>query len=106
MLGVAAALIIFLIGWWWTECSLVEYTRWARAAAVTPEDVVLADAPLWMRSYPGAAARIATAVAERISDDPLDGPSLRAAAAVLERRRVRAAVRVRVLAKRAAARSL
>lgn len=85
VLGVAAALIAFLIGWWWTECSLVEYTRWARAAAVTPEGVVLADAPPWMQSYPGAAAQIATAVAERISDNPLDGPSLQAAAAALER---------------------
>lgn len=70
-----------VVGWYYGEEALEDYAAATMGDPVSTDDVLLADAPGWMS--PEVRARVATAVAEQVSSNPLDGASLREAARAL-----------------------
>ena len=78
-LAVAGGLIA---GWIPLERALEDYASRVKADPVLRDDVVLADAPAWMTQ--AVRLRVADTVAAQVSEDPLDGRTLRWAAAALE----------------------
>ena len=75
------AVVGLVAGWHYGKQALVDYVSASRAAKVSPEDVTLVEAPSWVSQ--ATRHRLRRRVAERISPDPMDGQSLRRAAAAL-----------------------
>ena len=96
--GAAVALIAALVGgWFFGEQALRQYLAQRYGGAISPEQVVLADAPAWMTEP--VRAELKGFVASAIEPDPLEVQSLRAVATALGRQAwVRQVEQVRRLA--------
>ncbi|MEM9420590.1 MAG: hypothetical protein AAGA25_16305 [Planctomycetota bacterium] len=81
LLGVAALGVAAVVGWTTTENILGSYAAKARAVEVTPETVVLIDAPSWMDD--ALHEELRTKVAHSVTENPLDPRGLRDAADML-----------------------
>jgi len=81
ILGIAAAVILTIVGYCWLEQSLMIYTSQTTTATVLAEQIRLIDAPQWLDQ--DVAQRLQRITAQRINDDPMDAESLRIAAKVL-----------------------
>lgn len=83
LLAAAAVIVGAVVAWRYGERALLAYTADAHGGPVAVDDVTLAHVPTWMRQSPWVSREIARTVADTVSSDPLDGASLRRAAAKL-----------------------
>lgn len=81
LLGIAAIGVAVVVGWTATENVLGNYAAEARATPVTPESVVLVDAPSWMDD--ALHEELRAKVAYSVNENPLDARGLQDAAAML-----------------------
>ena len=80
-LGLAAVLVLVVLGWNRSEQVLGKYASQARSQEVYPDSVELADAPAWVDGM--LSERLREMVAFDVGADPLDGSGLARAAARL-----------------------
>lgn len=81
LLGIAAIGVAVVVGWTATENVLGNYAAEARATPVTPESVVLVDAPSWMDD--ALHEELRAKVAHSVNENPLDARGLSDAANAL-----------------------
>lgn len=81
VIGGIAAGVGLVFGWRYGETALIQYTAVQHSDPVGIDDVELVDAPAWMT--PAVRQRVALVVAEHAGSNPMDGQSLRRAAANL-----------------------
>jgi hypothetical protein len=72
-----------ILGWRFGEQALVRYAQRTKAYTVSPDNVILADAPRWMSQ--AVRMELQSHVAQAVSDKPMDSKSLRQAAGALHR---------------------
>jgi hypothetical protein len=83
MLGVFALAVGLVIGWRYSERYLLDYASQRQTADITPEMIVLTDAPAWMSEAIREQVRVAAS--QNIDPDPMDGKSLRLTAEALRK---------------------
>jgi cell division septal protein FtsQ len=81
VLGVFAVAIGLVIGWRYSQDYLLSYVQRHHQVPMTADSVVLVDAPAWMSE--DIRAQVRQAAIKHIDPDPMDGQSLRNAAAAL-----------------------